>query len=270
MNTPATDAADLIRINLKVVAGLKESDRLVTHTPSFEVHEAGWGQTLSRRWNGDTRWTNFAEVKKLVDGALCMLNLYCAHIVSGTSQHSAPPPPRGVAPSTASAEIAAAAAAADAGGSVQQQTQPPALVAAPVVTLPDPPGKLAADLMRELVASLVGMGTMKSTYAGDARMLANLDVMMQKIQCEVDKAEALLRTAAEQHVHQPSQPPLPSPPLTRLSMAAHLTSLHSTSALAVAAMSGCALPAGGGGGGGGGDSSSGTGRGARSGKPPAR
>lgn len=146
-----SDAVDLVIINLKVLAGLKETDRLITRNSAFEVQETGWIQTISRRWNGDTRWSNFAEIKKLVEDALRILNAYCAHAF-GTATAAAPLPK----PSNAV-------------DSVQ-------------------------SLVAELTSAAAGLTVLKATYSTDPRMIANLDVLLQKLNCEVQRAQISLFT----------------------------------------------------------------------------
>ena len=161
-----SDAVDLVIINLKVLAGLKETDRLITRNSAFEVQETGWIQTISRRWNGDTRWSNFAEIKKLVEDALRILNAYCAHAF-GTATAAAPLPK----PSNAI-------------DSVQ-------------------------SLVAELTSAAAGLTVLKATYATDPRMIANLDVLLQKLNCEVQRAQISLFThTPEVPAHQsPLEPP---------------------------------------------------------------
>ena len=146
-----SDAVDLVIINLKVLAGLKETDRLITRNSAFEVQETGWIQTISRRWNGDTRWSNFAEIKKLIEDALRILGAYCAHAF-GTATAAAP--------------------------------------------LPKPSN--AIDSVQSLVAELTsasnGLVVLKATYAADPRMIANLDVLLQKLNFEVLKAQTAIFT----------------------------------------------------------------------------
>ena len=159
------DAVDLVIINLKVLAGLKETDRLITRNAAFEVQETGWMQTLSRKWNGDTRWSNFVEIKKLVDDALRILGAYCAHAFGPSSTVG------GAAP----------------------------------IPKPDNAPESVRTLITELNGAAGGLSTLKLTYVGDPRMLANLDVLLQKLQCEVSRAQAALPTSPMHHT-----PPLPA------------------------------------------------------------
>jgi len=164
-----SDAVDLIVINLKVLAGLKETDRLITRNSAFEVQETGWIQTISRRWNGDTRWSNFAEIKKLIEDALRILGAYCAHAF-GTATAAAPLPK------------------------------------------PDNAYESVQSLVTELTSAATGLTVLKATYATDPRMIANLDVLLQKLQCEVSRAQSSLFThVPEVAAHQsPLEPPTQS------------------------------------------------------------
>jgi hypothetical protein len=161
-----SDAVDLVVINLKVLAGLKETDRLITRNSAFEVQETGWIQTISRRWNGDTRWSNFSEIKKLVEDALRILGAYCAHAF-GTATAAAPLPK------------------------------------------PDNAIESVQSLVAELTSAAAGLTVLKATYATDPRMIANLDVLLQKLHCEVLRAQNSIFThIPEVAAHQsPLEPP---------------------------------------------------------------
>ena len=155
-----SDAVDLVVINLKVLAGLKESDRLITRNSAFEVQETGWIQTLSRRWNGDTRWSNFAEIKKLIEDALRILGAYSAHAF-GTVTTAAPLPK------------------------------------------PDNALERVQSLVAELTSAANGLAVLKATYAADPRMIANLDVLLQKLRLEVSRAQACILTQVPEVPHHP-------------------------------------------------------------------
>lgn len=155
-----SDAVDLVIINLKVLAGLKESDRLITRNAAFEVQETGWIQTISRRWNGDTRWSNFAEIKKLIEDALRILGAYSAHAF-GTVTSAAPLPK------------------------------------------PDNAVESVQSLVAELTSAANGLVVLKSTYSTDPRMIANLDVLLQKLRLEVSRAQAALLTQIPEVPHHP-------------------------------------------------------------------
>lgn len=168
-----SDAVDLVIINLKVLAGLKETDRLITRNSAFEVQETGWIQTISRRWNGDTRWSNFAEIKKLIEDALRILGAYCAHAF-GTVTSAAPLPK------------------------------------------PDNAIESVQSLVAELTSAAAGLTVLKATYATDPRMIANLDVLLQKLHCEVTRAQtAILTHIPEVHPQVlPQSSTLPAPSVT--------------------------------------------------------
>lgn len=153
-----SDAVDLVIINLKVLAGLKESDRLITRNAAFEVQETGWIQTISRRWNGDTRWSNFAEIKKLIEDALRILGAYSAHAF-GTLTTTAPMPK------------------------------------------PDNALERVQSLVAELTSAASGLVVLKSTYSTDPRMIANLDVLLQKLRLDVSRAQAAILTQIPEVPH---------------------------------------------------------------------
>jgi hypothetical protein len=67
-----------------------------------------------------------------------------------------------------------------------------------------------ATLSRELSAAQAGLCNLKNTYQDDSRMLANLDVLIERTATEVGKAEQMLQqynqqNSASVHMSQPRQ-----------------------------------------------------------------
>lgn len=149
----ASESTDLLIINLKVIAGLQPNDRLSVRNGAFEVQEYGYMQSVWRRLGGDTRWVNLNEIKRLIDDALRLLSVYSTY-------------------------------------AFQPATKPVATsVSAYPAPLPDNAVAVVKTLTAELTAAASGLDNLKTTYAGDSRMVANLDVILQKLRFDVARAE---------------------------------------------------------------------------------
>ena len=166
----ASESTDLLIINLKVVAGLQPNERLSVRNGAFEVQEYGYMQSVWRRLGGDTRWVNLNEVKRLIDDALRLLSVYSAYAFQP------------VKPATATTSVAAYP-----------------------TPLPDNALAVVKTLTAELTAAAGGLDNLKTTYAGDSRMVANLDVILQKLRFDVARAEEGLTAV----VPLPKTPPPP-------------------------------------------------------------
>ena len=161
------DKTDRVIINLKVLATLTEGQRVCARNGQFSVYTPGWTQSVLRWLYSEDRWNNLDEVSNTVNDALRILNVYmnlAAHAYNAT----------GILPS-----------------------------AVPVPT-PDASLNFVSSLSRELTNALNGMRALKATYAHDALLLATMDVLIERVQTEVQSAKQLLDT------HRPSValPPL--------------------------------------------------------------
>ena len=163
----ASESTDLLIINLKVIAGVQPNDRLSVRNGAFEVQEYGYMQSVWRRLGGDTRWVNLAEIKRLVDDALRLLSVYSTYAF-----------------------------------------QPAAAKTVAAYPTPQPDNALAVvkTLTVELAAAGRGLDNLKTTYAGDSRMVANLDVILQKLRFDVARAEDSMNSVV------PLPPQTPPPP----------------------------------------------------------
>jgi hypothetical protein len=163
----ASESTDLLIINLKVIAGLKPNDRLIIRNSAFEVQEYGYMQSIWRRLGGDTRWANLVEIKRLIDDALRLLSVYSTYAFQPTKTSTA--------------------------------------VAAYPTPLPDAAVAVVNTLVTELTAAAEGLDNLKVTYVGDSRMVANLDVILQKLRFDVARAKESSSIA-------PLPPQTPPPP----------------------------------------------------------
>ena len=152
----ASESTDLLIINLKVIAGLQPNERLSVRNGAFEVQEYGYMQAVWRRLGGDTRWVNLNEIKRLVDDALRLLSVYSTYAFQ----------PAKLTTTTS--------------------------VAAYPTPLPDNALAVVKTLTSELTAAARGLDNLKTTYVGDSRMVANLDVILQKLRFDVARAEESL------------------------------------------------------------------------------
>ena len=190
----SSEHTDRVIVNLKVLAALKPGDRIYTRSTGFEVAEASWYNTLTRWAQGDSRWVNLDAIKTLMEDATRILSTYVLHAWPGP-------------------------AAADA--------QP----AYPAPT-PEQSVGFVKTMVAEMEAAAHGLEQLKTTYEEDSRMLAHLEVTLQKVAHEVGRARARLGTppsSSSSLVH-PSiviaaPPPAPPPVTTELAVARPLVVL---------------------------------------------
>lgn len=147
--------ADRIIVNLKVLASLKPGDRVYTPVAGFEIAEASWYNTVARWVQRDNRWLNLDAIKTLIDDATRILNTYVMY----------------------------ASAPAAAGGGDEKYY--------PVPT-PEQSKGFIKSIVCEMEAAARGLANLKQTYEADARMVAHVDVTLQKLEFEVGKAKLLL------------------------------------------------------------------------------
>ena len=161
------DKIDRTTINLKVLSLLKPGDRLTMRSNYFSVQEAGWKQSFERWSSGDSRWSNLEDIKNLIEDAVRMLGTYMTLVEHARS---------GSTVGNSMAELGF-------------PSPPPATSLAFVQTLAN-----------ELSGAAAGLKQLRQTYVADSRMVANLDVIVQKIEGEKNRALSMcaLTTAAPQ------------------------------------------------------------------------
>jgi hypothetical protein len=150
----SADHTDNTIVNLKVLASLKSGERLSTRNNMFEISEASWYNSFSRRIQGDTRWSNLDSIKVLLEDATRILNTYLSYALPGSS---------------------------GAGGESAYPSPTPELSMGFVRTM-----------MTEMESAGRGLENLKETYTSDSRMLANLEVSLQKIRFETSRARHAL------------------------------------------------------------------------------
>lgn len=156
------DTTDRVIINLKVISGVKEGQRICTRNNSFFIQEPGWMQSLSRWINQDTRWANLTDIKAVIDDSLRILGTYMTlvHHAYGKS-----PPLNGYN-------------------------------SLPVPTL-DASLNYIKTLSKEIESAITGLEKLKITYSNDTLMIANLDVLIEKSVTEIGKAKNMLQQNVE-------------------------------------------------------------------------
>lgn len=77
------EKTDRVVINLKVIATLKEGQRLCVRNNQFSVYDEGWSQALMRRLYSENRWVNYEEVQGVMNEAFCILGTYCNLVQAG-------------------------------------------------------------------------------------------------------------------------------------------------------------------------------------------
>lgn len=156
------DKTDRVIINLKVLATLKEGERVCMRNGQFSLYNAGWGQSITRWFYQENRWVNFEDVQNVFNEAICILGTYMNMAVTEAAN--------------------AALTAVDA-------------------------------IAKELVHAMAGLAQLRKTYEADPLMVATLDVLIERTQTEVEKAQSLLgvhKYSKAPPAHPP--PPTPAPP----------------------------------------------------------
>ena len=80
------DKTDRVIINLKVIATLKQGQRLCVRNNQFSVYDEGWSQALMRRLYSENRWVNYEEVQGVMNEAFCILGTYCNLVHAGGAE----------------------------------------------------------------------------------------------------------------------------------------------------------------------------------------
>jgi hypothetical protein len=153
----SVDKTDRVIINLKVIATLKDGQRICMRNSSFSIQDAGWSQAFARWAYGETRWVNLDDIKAVVSDALRILGTYMTlvqHAYGGSPGHT------------------------------EYATLP--------VPTPDASLGFVGALAKELQSARTGLLCLRGTYVDDSLMVANLDVLIERTSTEVDKALALL------------------------------------------------------------------------------
>ena len=153
----SSEHTDRVIVNLKVLAALKPGDRIYTRSTGFEVAEASWYNTITRWAQGDSRWVNLEAIKTLIQDATRILSTYVLHAWPG---HAGTTEPAYPAPT------------------------------------PEQSVGFVKTMVAEMEAAAHGLEQLKTTYEDDSRMLAHLEVTLQKVAHEVGRARACLGPAA--------------------------------------------------------------------------
>ncbi len=156
------DKTDRIIINLKVLSTLQEGQRLCIRGNQFSIWDAGWTQAALRWAYGEDRWVNLEDIQLLVTDALRILGTYM--------------------------------------NLVQHAYTVPSTQAIPV---PTPSASLAFvnSLSKDLRNAIHGLDNLKKTYAGDQRMIATLELLVDRVMGEIEKAAAMVATPNPQPSH---------------------------------------------------------------------
>lgn len=104
------DKTDRVVINLKVIATLKQGQRLCVRNNQFSVYDEGWAQALMRRLYSENRWINYEDVQSVMNEAFCILGTYSNLVQSGSGSAVGPHHSALVSVHTLCKEVRAAAA----------------------------------------------------------------------------------------------------------------------------------------------------------------
>jgi hypothetical protein len=154
------DKTDRVIINLKVIAMLKDGQRLCIRNNQFSVWEPGWTQALVRWGFGENRWVNVEEMQTVIHDALRLLGTYMNLVQHAYGATPLAPDKYAIAVPTPSASLG-----------------------------------FVSTLARDLEYAIEGLQSLRRTYATDPLMVATLDVLVERTQTEIEKAKQLLVTA---------------------------------------------------------------------------
>lgn len=70
------EKSDRVIINLKVLATLKEGERVCVRNGQFSLYSVGWTQSITRWMYKENRWMNFDDVQNVFNEAICILGTY--------------------------------------------------------------------------------------------------------------------------------------------------------------------------------------------------
>ncbi len=159
------DKTDRIIINLKVLSTVQEGQRLCIRGNQFSIWDAGWTQAALRWAYGEDRWVNLEDIQLLITDALRILGTYM--------------------------------------NLVQHAYTVPSTQAIPVPT-PSASLGFVNSLARDLRNAIHGLENLKKTYAGDQRMIATLELLVDRVMGEIEKATSMVANA-------PANPPAAHP-----------------------------------------------------------
>ncbi len=161
------DKTDKIIINLKVLSTLQEGQRLCIRGNQFSIWDAGWTQAALRWAYGEDRWVNLEDIQLLITDALRILGTYM--------------------------------------NLVQHAYTVPSTQAIPVPT-PGASLGFVNSLSRDLRNAIHGLENLKKTYAGDQRMIATLELLVDRVMGEIEKATSMVaNTPTNPQAAQPSE-----------------------------------------------------------------
>ena len=155
MMSCSTEKIDRILINLKVLATLQAGERITLYSNGcFSVYKSGWAQCISRRTYGETRWGNLESIKTVINEAINILQTYVNLVEGGNTNNLS-------------------------------STLPfPTLVSC--ITY-------IKTFSKELSVVKNGLENLKKTYETDPLMGANLNLLIERTETEVIKANDICK-----------------------------------------------------------------------------
>ena len=160
------DKTDKIIINLKVLSSLQEGQRLCIRGNQFSIWDAGWTQAALRWAYGEDRWVNLEDIQLLITDALRILGTYM--------------------------------------NLVQHAYTVPSSQHIPVPTQSASMG-FVVSISKDLRNAVHGLENLKKTYVGDQRMIATLELLIDRVVGEIETAAAMIASP-------PASPPPPANP----------------------------------------------------------
>ena len=200
----STQPIDNVIINLKVLSAIKPGDRVTMSDQCFNIQESGLLQPIRRAFNGDTRWINLKDIQVIVDDSIRLLGTYVSYLATQRESSLASQIKESYKNSKDSNENtwvrrrkSSNDGASCLGSGDDDETLSPSKQSSYVQPNEDNCVAQIRALSNELNKCNVGLLNLKKTYEADMKMVANIDVLVQKITLEIIKAEKILKAYTE-------------------------------------------------------------------------
>lgn len=174
----STESLETIQVNLKVLAAIKQGERISLTGRYFELSPNTVLTSLSRLWYRENRTQDFNNIAKLMEDAIRILQTYmCSKYYEQTELHK----DRNNNPKTHSKKKTSSEKSNEQEKKLNGKSNN---------------GKFRQNFIKmftaELKKAIDGVSRWKCTYEGDTKMVASIDVLVQKVEYAIQEAEVFL------------------------------------------------------------------------------